>query len=177
MLVLLELVDLPRGDHQWVERSELLEKEVALGRGNKAVAAIDKSRAAAQVESSHVEYNAAQEIYQRQAETDEKNAQEDYEQFMNDAANKRAQDSKSITDKTAAQADSESQFETDKDSLKSTQYQLMENDKMIGSLHAECDFLLRYYDLRKEARTGEIDALSKAKDVLKIGRASCRERV
>jgi len=102
-----------------------------------------------------------------ESEVEEKDSQKDYEQFMNDAANKRAQDSKSITDKTAAQADSESQLETDKDSLKSTQYQLMENDKMIGSLHAECDFLLRYYDLRKEARTGEIDALSKAKDVLR----------
>jgi len=102
-----------------------------------------------------------------ESEVEEKDSQKDYEQFMTDAQNKRAQDSKAITDKTAAQAESESQLETDKDSLKSTQIQLMENEKMIGSLHAECDWLIRYYDLRQEARTGEIDALSKAKDVLK----------
>jgi len=102
-----------------------------------------------------------------ESEVEEKDAQKDYEQFMDDAQNKRAQDSKAITDKTAAQAESESQLETDKDSLKSTRIQLMENDKMIGSLHAECDWLIRFYDLRSEARTGEIDALSKAKDVLR----------
>jgi len=102
-----------------------------------------------------------------ESEVEEKDSQKDYEQFMNDAQNKRAQDSKAITDKTSAQAESETQLEADKDSLKSTLYQQMENEKFIGALHAECDFLIRYYDLRKEARTGEIDALSKAKDVLK----------
>merc|ERR1719487_1140829 len=102
-----------------------------------------------------------------ESEVEEKDAQKDYEQFMNDAQNKRAQDSKAITDKQSAQAESETQLEADKDSLKATHYQLMENEKFLGSLHAECDWLIRFYDLRKEARTGEIDALSKAKDVLR----------
>ena len=38
--------------------------------------------------------------------------------------------------------------------------------KYIESLHAECDFLVKYFDVRKEARTGEIDSLVKAKAVL-----------
>ena len=37
---------------------------------------------------------------------------------------------------------------------------------MIKDLHADCDFLLENYDLRKEARANEIDALGKAKAVL-----------
>merc|ERR1719253_799610 len=36
----------------------------------------------------------------------------------------------------------------------------------MASLHAECDWLMQYFDVRKEARTGEIDALGKAKAVL-----------
>merc|ERR1719426_523910 len=36
----------------------------------------------------------------------------------------------------------------------------------IHSLHSECDWLIQYFDVRKEARTSEIDSLSKAKAVL-----------
>jgi len=42
----------------------------------------------------------------------------------------------------------------------------METEKFIGGLHADCDWLLKYYEMRKEARTNEIDAMAKAKDVL-----------
>jgi len=38
--------------------------------------------------------------------------------------------------------------------------------KVISSLHAECDWLLQYYDARKEARSGEVDSLKKAKAIL-----------
>merc|ERR1719159_1114732 len=41
------------------------------------------------------------------AEVDEKNAQEEYEEFMKDSAEKRAMDSKAITDKSAAKAEAE----------------------------------------------------------------------
>merc|ERR1740130_1800567 len=36
----------------------------------------------------------------------------------------------------------------------------------ISALHGECDWLLQYFDARKEARAGEIDSLGKAKAVL-----------
>merc|ERR1719258_170676 len=52
-------------------------------------------------------------------EVDEKDAQKDYEEFMADAAAKRAADSKSITDKQALKADTESQLQTDEDTKKS----------------------------------------------------------
>jgi len=42
----------------------------------------------------------------------------------------------------------------------------MGTEKAIANLHGECDWLLKYFDVRKEARTGEIDSLKKAKDVL-----------
>jgi len=42
----------------------------------------------------------------------------------------------------------------------------METAKYIGGLHEECDWLLKYYGERKSARSGEIDALGKAKAVL-----------
>merc|ERR1719482_2090757 len=90
-------------------------------------------------------------------ELEEKDAQKDYEAFMADASSKRAQDSKSITDKESAKAETETELQDNQDS---------ENSKNIGGLHEECDWLLKYYDARKSARTGEIEALGKAKAVL-----------
>merc|ERR1712085_85649 len=52
-------------------------------------------------------------------EVDEKDAQADYESFMSDSADKRAQDSKAITDKEAAKAQTEAELEDDTDSKKS----------------------------------------------------------
>merc|ERR1719443_2687210 len=99
-------------------------------------------------------------------EVDEKDAQSDYEKFMSDASEKRATDSKAITDKESAQAEAETQLQTDSDNKKSKMVEAMETAKYIGGLHEECDWLLKYFDARKAARSGEIDALGKAKAVL-----------
>jgi len=100
------------------------------------------------------------------ADLEEKDAQKDYVRFMDNAAKKRAEDSKSMTDKEGALADTETQLVDDKQGLKDKKMDLMKTGQLIGALHSECDFLLKYYDVRKEARTGEIDAMGKARDVL-----------
>merc|ERR1719253_530940 len=99
-------------------------------------------------------------------EVDEKDAQKDYETFMSDASEKRAQDSKAITDKESAKAETETELQSNKDSKKSTTIEAMETAKYLGGLHQECDWLLKNYDARAAARSGEIDALGKAKAVL-----------
>merc|ERR1719221_2309577 len=100
------------------------------------------------------------------SEVEEKDAQKDYEEFMADSSDKRALDSKAITDKEAAKAETETQLQSDKDTKKSKMFEAMETAKYIGGLHEDCDWLLKYFDERKAARTGEIDALGKAKAVL-----------
>merc|ERR1719329_598400 len=101
-----------------------------------------------------------------EAETEEKHAQEEYEELMADSAEKRASDSKSLSDKSAAKGDLEVKLVELADSHKSTVGELMATVEYIGQLHAECDWLIKYFDVRKEARNGEIDALGKAKAVL-----------
>merc|ERR1712032_1145572 len=90
----------------------------------------------------------------------------EYEEMMKDSAAKRAQDSKSVTDKTAAKAATEEQLQAENDKKDATSKELVMNLEYIGSLHAECDWLLKYYDVRKAARTSEIEALGRAKAVL-----------
>jgi len=97
---------------------------------------------------------------------EEEDAQSDYEKFMTDAKNKRAEDSKSMSDAEGSLADTNEQMVTDKGTLADTNTELMETEKYLGGVHAECDWLLKYFDVRSEARTGEIDAMGKAKDVL-----------
>jgi peptidoglycan hydrolase CwlO-like protein len=97
---------------------------------------------------------------------EEEDAQDDYEKFMADAKEKRAADSKSMTDAEGSLAETDEQMVTDKGTLKDKNTELMETDKYLSGLHADCDWLIKYYDMRKEARTGEIDAMAKAKDVL-----------
>merc|ERR1719401_2871272 len=100
------------------------------------------------------------------SEVEEKDAQKDYEGFMQDSSEKRALDSKAITDKNAAKADTETQLQADEDTKKSKLFEAMETAKYIAGLHEECDWLLKYFDERKAARTGEIEAMGKAKAVL-----------
>merc|ERR1719387_2001949 len=101
-----------------------------------------------------------------EATTTEKDAQADYEQTVNDAAEKRAEDVQTLADKNKAKAETEAQMEADTEEKAGTTKSLMATLEHIQSLHGECDWLLQYFEVRKEARTGEIDSLKSAKAVL-----------
>jgi len=101
-----------------------------------------------------------------EAQVSEKDAQSDYESMLSDSAEKRARDSKALTDKTGAKAGMQSDLESDKEAKASTTNELMATEQYISSLHSECDWLIQYYDVRKEARSSEVDALKNAKAVL-----------
>merc|ERR1719284_887682 len=101
-----------------------------------------------------------------EAKATEANAQADYEQTMKDSAEKRATDSKAMADKAKAKAELEAETEANTEEKAATTKTLMATHEYISSLHAECDWLLQYFEVRKEARTGEIDSLKTAKSVL-----------
>merc|ERR1740121_2979100 len=101
-----------------------------------------------------------------EAETDEKESQKEYEQMMADSAEKRAADSKTIADKEQLKADLEVDLMQFKRTKMSTFKELQATMKYIASLHAECDWLMQFYEVRKEARNGEIKSLTDAKAVL-----------
>merc|ERR1719511_360231 len=101
-----------------------------------------------------------------EAETTEKDAQADYEAAMIDAAGKRTADSRLLSEKESIKAETEADLEAKTEDKAATSAELMSTMKYISSLHAECDWLLKYFDVRKEARASEIDALGKAKAVL-----------
>jgi len=100
------------------------------------------------------------------AESDEKYAQKEYEQMMVNSANKRASDSKLMLGKEGMKAEMESELQDNKVDKASTIKSAMGNAEYIGTLHKECDSLLKYIEVRRSARTDEIEALGNAKAVL-----------
>jgi len=102
----------------------------------------------------------------QEAEVMEEDAQKEYEEMMAESATKRADDSKAVSDKTALKASEEEALMTEGETKAATETELMETLEYIHALHGECDWLVKYYDARAEARAGEIDALGKAKAVL-----------
>jgi len=102
----------------------------------------------------------------QEMEFNEKDDQAEYETLIEDSAAKRASDSKSLTDKEAAKADAEASLLKLKDETKAKMTENMETGETLKDLHLDCDWLLQNYEVRKEARAGEVDALKKAKAVL-----------
>jgi septal ring factor EnvC (AmiA/AmiB activator) len=101
-----------------------------------------------------------------EAEMTEKNAQEDYQNFMSDAAEKRQKDAQAMSDKEGVLADTKARLLEAKDAKAASTRNLMAVEQFISSLHSECDWLIKYFDMRKEARNGEIEAMTKAKAIL-----------
>merc|ERR1719263_2289066 len=98
----------------------------------------------------------------QEADFTEKDAQEEYEEFMADSKQKRSDDSKAIADKSEVLADTESELQANKEAKAVKTEEKMANDMTTMKLHNECDFLIENYTGRKTARTAEIDGLKKA---------------
>merc|ERR1719221_166939 len=101
-----------------------------------------------------------------EATAEEKDAQADYEAMMKDSAAKRAADSKALTEKESIKASLEADLEAHTEAKAAANKDLAGTLMYIQSLHTECDWLMKYFDVRKEARASEIDALGNAKAVL-----------
>merc|ERR1719453_1006150 len=102
----------------------------------------------------------------QESTVNEKNAQEEYEEFMSDSAEKRALDSKAITDKSSAKAEMEGELAKANTDKQSTVSELMATLEALSGVHGECDWLMENFDSRKAAREGEVESLKKAKSVL-----------
>merc|ERR1719236_22562 len=102
----------------------------------------------------------------KDAEYEEKTAQKDYAELMADSQATRKGDSKALVGKETAKAETEAQLMADKEKRAATATDLKNIKTVIQDLHAACDFIMKNFDLRKEARTNEIEGLKNAKAVL-----------
>merc|ERR1719291_1674596 len=101
-----------------------------------------------------------------EAEMEEKHAQADYEQTTTDSADKRAADSKSLAEKEGALADMNADLNSHDENKGALTVELMGQDKELMNLKHDCEFLLKYYDARKQARQEEKESLEKEIEIL-----------
>merc|ERR1719310_2144652 len=99
-------------------------------------------------------------------EYEQKTAQKDYAELMADSQATRAGDTKALTGKESTKAEVEAELMTTKEIRSATATDIKQVGTVIQDLHAACDFIMQNFDLRKEARTNEIEGLKNAKAVL-----------
>merc|ERR1719362_2523530 len=85
---------------------------------------------------------------------------------MAESAAKRTTDSKALADKESTKADLESQALKLKEEETATMKEVLGAAETLKNLHLECDWLVSNFEVRKQARAGEVDALKKARAVL-----------
>merc|ERR1719387_2311698 len=101
-----------------------------------------------------------------EAEHEEETSQKDYERLMAESQKSREEKVGSITTKEAAKAELDMKLETTKEQKALQETELANIKTALHELHANCDFLIENYDVRKEARVNEIEGLKNAKSVL-----------
>jgi len=102
----------------------------------------------------------------QEATVEEKDAQSEYETMMADSAEKRTMDSKTLADKESTKADMEEKSLKLGEEQTATMKEVLATAETLKNLHVECDWLVSNFQVRKDARSGEVDALKKAKAVL-----------
>merc|ERR1719468_1068134 len=102
----------------------------------------------------------------QEATVEETDAQSEYEAMMADSAEKRILDSKTLADKESGKADLEAKSLKLEEEKTATMKEVLATAETLKSLHLECDWLVSNFQVRKDARAGEVDALKKAKAVL-----------
>jgi len=96
----------------------------------------------------------------------EQKSQADYSEFVQDATNSIEADRSSIETKTGEVAESKAALaETEKAQL-GNQEELDKLNALLKAHHAECDYVMKYFDIRQEARQEEMDAIKDAKAIL-----------
>jgi hypothetical protein len=102
----------------------------------------------------------------QEARMEEKYAQKEYVELMEDSKESRAQDVKSTTEAESSKADIESSLTEAKENQMLTLEQSQNVIATLAKLHGACDFIIKNFELRLNARTAEIEGLKTAKAVL-----------
>merc|ERR1719478_390246 len=101
-----------------------------------------------------------------QALASEQDSQSAYENFMKDSNKSILKTTQSISDMTGARAAAKEDLSMANRNFKLTMSDLENLDTTKADLHKSCDFLLKNFDARQEARAAEMDALNEAKNIL-----------
>jgi chromosome segregation ATPase len=96
----------------------------------------------------------------------EEDAQKQYESFVKDSNASIEEKTKDIVNKTEEKAKAEQELVKAKETLEKVNTELETLSNEAADLHAECDFVLKNFEIRQTARASEIEALKQVKQIL-----------
>mmetsp|Transcript_65547 Transcript_65547/g.125038 ORF Transcript_65547/g.125038 Transcript_65547/m.125038 type:complete len:703 (+) Transcript_65547:73-2181(+) len=101
-----------------------------------------------------------------EAMKDEEDSQSAYEEFMKDSNTAIKNLQKSVVNLTADKSRNQQALDVAKDDFDSTMKTLENLSGELGDLKNDCDFFLKNFEARQEARSMEMEALNEAKAIL-----------
>jgi len=106
------------------------------------------------------------EHYEQEQITDEQNEQRAYEGFIDDSNNSIKLKNKAIANKSENRAVADENLTIAKGDHASALTDMENLNNYKGQLHGSCDFVLKNFNTRQDARDDEVRALREAKDIL-----------
>lgn len=103
---------------------------------------------------------------ENEAIMDEKDQQTAYEEFIKDSNKTIVSKQKSVTNKTESRATAHENLTIATGDHKQAMSDLEKLSNFKNELHGSCDFVMKNFDLRQDARDEEVKALREAKDIL-----------
>merc|ERR1719421_822523 len=97
---------------------------------------------------------------------DEKHAQESYATFVTDAKASIEANRAAVAEKETVLAETKGLLSETEEALLANAKELAELAEVLHALHLDCDWILKYFDIRQTARQEEIDAIGEAKAIL-----------
>jgi chromosome segregation ATPase len=105
-------------------------------------------------------------MMEQEAIHDEEEAQKTYEVFVQETNDSTQEKQRAIVSKKGAVATAEGDLATAHKEHEGKEIDLEQLANAAGDLHKSCDFTLKNFDIRQEARSQEIEALQQAKAIL-----------
>jgi len=106
------------------------------------------------------------EVAEQEFQQDEQRSQELYGEFVKAAAATIEANRAAIAEKSTQVAESESEKSMTEESQLANNAQLDKLRDLLKAHHMDCDYLLKYFDVRQQARNEEMEAITDAKAVL-----------
>merc|ERR1719172_122896 len=97
---------------------------------------------------------------------DEQKAQESYAMFAQDANDTIEADRASVLEKTEALGKAKAALSETEEAILAKDAELTKLSELLTNLHADCDFVMKYFEIRQAARQDEMNAIEEAKAIL-----------
>jgi len=102
----------------------------------------------------------------KELEMDENHSQKRYAEFVTATTASLEADRQSIAEKEKQTAETSSELSATQESQLANKASLEKLDGLLMGLHADCDYIIKYFDIRQQARQEEMDSIEEAYAIL-----------